>query len=284
MARRRPIIVSASRRTDLPGWHAERLAGRLRGLLEERGQEGIYGVVLWTRFPASLLRPPLRSLLEDDLSNLVVNLTLTGLGGSSLEPRAPRMEDVLPVLSELRDLLGGAERIRWRFDPLIPTGDLLGRFSLLAEELVALGVPTCTFAFPSIRSLRGDLVGRYGALNVPQWPHVEARAAFVRRMVAISEPLGLRLLSCSQPEVLGYHPAVGRAQCIPAALLEGGRPEGRPLPRGKDTAQRRHCTCPPSVDLGDYRADTCKSGCLYCYSTLGGPDAGETLPWFLRGR
>ena len=49
------IILSVSRRTDLPGWHADRLAQRLREVLSRRGPEGIYGVVFWTRFPAALL-------------------------------------------------------------------------------------------------------------------------------------------------------------------------------------------------------------------------------------
>jgi len=278
------IIISASRRTDLPGWHADRLAERLREVLARRGPDGIYGVVFWTRFPAALLTSPLREVLEGDLSNVAVNLTLTGLGGTRLEPRGPDAGDVVTALPELIDLIGGPERLRWRFDPLIPTDDLHDRFEDLAGRFAALGVDTCTFAFPSARSLRGNLVARYRDLGVPQWPDEPSRRGWVARMAALATPLGIRLLCCSQPEVLGYHPAVRQAQCIPGDVLAGGFPPGTPGPTGKDPSQRRHCACPPSQDLGDYRTDACRTGCLYCYSTLGGPDAGETLPWFLRGR
>lgn len=278
------IILSASRRTDLPGWHADRLAGRLREVLDRRGPEGIYGVVFWTRFPAALLASPLRELLESELTNVAVNLTLTGLGGTRLEPCGPDAEAVLADLPPLIALLGGAQRLRWRFDPLIPTDDLLGRFTELAARFAALGVPTCTFAFPSARSLRGNLVARYRDLGVDRWPDEASRRSFVADMAAVAGPLGIRLLSCSQPEVLGYHPAVRQAQCIPGDVLASAFGPSFPGPTGKDPSQRRHCACPPSQDLGDYRTDACGTGCLYCYSTLGGPDAGETLPWFLRGR
>jgi hypothetical protein len=200
MARSR-IILSASRRTDLPGWHADRLAGRLRDVLARRGPEGIYGVVFWTRFPAALLATPLRELLEGELTNVAVNLTLTGLGGTRLEPCGPDAEDVLAALPALIALLGGPARLRWRFDPLIPTSDLHDRFVALAERFAALGVDTCTFAFPSARSLRGDLVARYRALGVPRWPDEAARRDCVARMAAVAGPLGIRLLCCSQPEV-----------------------------------------------------------------------------------
>lgn len=283
MARGR-IILSASRRTDLPGWHTERLATRLDAVLAQRGRAGIYGVVFWTRFPAALLTAPLRPLIQRELSNVAVNLTLTGLGTTRLEPCAPVAEDVLAVLPELIDLIGGPLRLRWRFDPLVSTADLPERFATLAGRFAELGVDTCTFAFPSTRSLRGNLITRYRELGVPEWADEEARRAFVAEMAKVAEPLGIRLLSCSQPEVLGYHPAVRQAQCIPGDLLASTLPPSTPGPIGKDPGQRRHCACPPSQDLGDYRTDACQTGCLYCYSTLGGPDAGQTLPWFLRDR
>lgn len=283
MARGR-IILSASRRTDLPGWHPDRLATRLAEVLDERGSVGIYGVVFWTRFPRGLLTAPLRPLLEGQLSNVAVNLTLTGLGGSRLEPGGPGADEVLEALPELIHLIGGPTRLRWRFDPVVPTADLQDRFAALAPRFAALGVDTCTFAFPSARSLRGNLEARYRELGVPTWPDEASRRDCVARLVSVAAPLGIRLLSCSEPEVLAYHPAVGQAQCIPGDLLAQGLGPGTPGPVGKDPSQRRHCACPPSRDLGDYRTDACSTGCLYCYSTLGGPDAGQTVPWFLRGR
>jgi hypothetical protein len=101
-------------------------------------------------------------------------------------------------------------------------------------------------------------------------------------MARLAEPRGLQLLVCSQPFAHDFHPSIRAAQCIPLDVLASAYPDAPPPELGKDATQRKHCTCPPSEDIGDYRTDACRSGCLYCYSCLGGPDAGETLPWFLR--
>ncbi len=289
MPPRRPVILSASRRTDLPGWHAQRLADRLDDQRARRGPAGIYGVVYWTRFPSALSQPPLRRYLAgpDAFPVSVVNLTVTGRGGTRLEPHAPATDDVLAALPELVALLGDPARLRWRFDPLFPYDDLSDTFARLADAFSRLAVPTCTLSFPAVRSLRGPLTRRYRELGVPQWPPPpsQAKADALARLADLADERGLQLLACSQPDTVALDPRrVQPAQCIPLDVLTAAHPPDAPAPRGKDSTQRRACRCPPSEDLGDYRQDACRTGCLYCYSTLGGPDAGQTVPWFLRGR
>jgi hypothetical protein len=222
----------------------------------------------------------------DALPVSVVNLTLTGRGGTRLEPRAPCSDDVLATLAELVSMLGHPSRLRWRFDPLLPLADLADTFARLADAFARLEVPTCTVSFPATRSLRGPLIRRYRELGVPCWPAASpaAKADAVARLADLAAERGIRLLACSQPDTVALHPAVRAAQCIPLDVLAAAHPPGAPAPRGNDSTQRRACRCPPSEDLGDYRRDACRTGCLYCYSTLGGPDAGQTVPWFLRGR
>ncbi|MDY0002299.1 MAG: DUF1848 family protein [Polyangia bacterium] len=286
---RRPVILSASRRTDLPGWHAQALAERLVAAKERLGPGGCYGLVLWTRFPAALLRPPLAPFLEPGaFPAVVVNLTITGLGGGKLEPRAPAVNEAVAPLGELAERLGYPERLRWRFDPLLPQQDLLDRFSRLADVFARLGVPTCTISFPAERSLRGALGPRYRRFGVPEWPGSRedpsrsAEADILGSLWERASPRGLSLLVCSQPWALALCDGLRPAQCIPLDLLAKAHPPGALAPRSKDATQRKACLCPESEDLGDYRLDLCRTGCAYCYSTLGGPDPGETRPWFLR--
>lgn len=286
---RRPLILSASRRTDLPGWHAEALATRLDTALDRLGPGGCYGLVYWTRFPGALLRPPLGRFLEPGVLRVVaVNLTVTGLGGTPLEPRAPEVLEALAPLPELVARLGDPARLRWRFDPLLPDPDLFDRFSRLADVFARLAVPTCTLSFPAERSLRGALGPRYRRYGVPQWPGFaedpdrSAQRDALQCLAERAASRGLSLLACSQPWVSSLCEAVRPAQCVPLEVLAAAHPPGAPGPGGKDGTQRKACRCPPSEDLGDYRRDACLTGCAYCYSTLGGPDAGETVPWFLR--
>jgi hypothetical protein len=277
----RPLILSASRRTDLPGWHAEVLAARLLERLSRRRRPE--GLVVWTRFPGALVTAPLRPLLEGAYANAVVNLTLTGLGGTALEPRAPVTPAALAALPDLISVLGAEpDRLRWRFDPLVPGQGLQDRFTRIAEVMARLGVPTATVSFPAERSLRGDLRSQYRRHGVPVWRDRGEQAEALAGLLEAAAPRGIRLLVCCQPEVAALDPRLGVARCIPPDLLARRSPALAHWAEVRDPSQRQQCQCAPSEDLGDYRADVCHTGCRYCYSTLGGPDPGECLPWFLR--
>ncbi len=280
----RPLILSLSRRTDLVGWYPRRTVDRVRRRLDGLRQRWLYGTVFWTRFPRRLLEPPLRDLLETDLHNTVVNLTLTGLGGTRLEPRVPRTGEVLACLPDLIDLLGGPERLRWRWDPMLYRQATLTGFGQLAERMAALGVPTCTVSFPAARSLKGSLAPFYERAGLAPWPDRQTQTRFLKGLARIARGLGIRLLVCSQPWFLSADPWLEPAQCIPLEVLVDGHPDGLSYPAVKDPSQRRHCTCPASEDLGDYRTDLCRSGCVYCYSPAGGPEPRPFEPMGRRKR
>ncbi len=273
---RRPLILSASRRTDLPGCYPERLAARLDRRLRGLRSYYCYGLVLWTKRPGPLLaHGALRAALARAGSNRVLQLTVTGLGGQALEPGAPRVQELLPLLPRLvAETLGGqAQRLRWRFDPVIPRPGLLDEFRRLADAFAAVGATTCTLSFPAPLSLAGSLGARYREAGVTV-PPLAQQAEWIAALHAEAQPRGLRLLACAQPELLRRcaPETLSPAQCVPREVLEGLHPEARPFPsEAKDPAQRQACLCLPSEDLGDYRADPCGCGCLYCYSRAGGP-------------
>jgi hypothetical protein len=264
-------VISASRRTDLPGWHAEWLAARLGGL-----RTPVHSVFFWTRFPAAFVRPgPLRDALRA-VENPFVNLTITGLGGTPLEPRVPPTDEVFAALPALIDLLRGQpERVRWRCDPLLPgrhSADLLRR---LCARAAALGLRTCTISLPATQSLKGDLTPQLAAAGIAPWP-VGAGEAFVRRAAAIAEAHGIRVAACATPRLdpLVRDGVIDRAQCVSATLAARLHPRALPLDLPKDSHQRRACTCVASEDIGSYLDHPCQSGCAYCYSKAGGPTPG----------
>jgi hypothetical protein len=89
----RPLILSASRRTDLPGYHARSAAERIRKRIDGLRTRRLAGVVFWTKhFKEFLPRGNLNDLVQYELENPVVNLTVTGLGSTALEPGAPPTE------------------------------------------------------------------------------------------------------------------------------------------------------------------------------------------------
>lgn len=266
-----PRIVSASRRSDLPGFHAEWLAARLRRM--RRPPDALF---LWTKHPRALLRPgPLRDALAK-LPNVLVHLTITGLGGGPLEPRAPHARAAAADVPPLIDLLGGdPRRILWRFDPALPGRSSLDEFNRLADGLAPLGVRRCISSFLSTLSLKGSLLpqyARHGISTASLARKVDWAGAWAER----ARRRGVQPLLCCQPKVVErLAGAVEAAACIDAELAGALHPAAPALPMGKDVAQRRHCRCAPSVDVGDYAAHPCRTGCAYCYSKAGGPDGAE---------
>jgi hypothetical protein len=260
-------IISASRRTDLPGYHPRECTERLTRL-----RKPVHSVFFWTRYPGSFVRPgALSDLLRGRIENPIVHLTVTGLGGSDLEPRVPGTAEVLGQLDGLTRALGGEpERILWRFDPVLREAMSLASFTTLGEEFSRQGVKTCIFSFPSAMSLKGPLDEQYRRSGLSRWSRAE-KGVFALRMAEVAARLGLQLYACNQPQVVeDTQGAVLPASCISAELAVRLHPRHLPLDLPKDPAQRRHCNCVTSDDIGRY-SDRCLSGCAYCYSSAGGP-------------
>jgi hypothetical protein len=272
MSQGRPLILSASRRTDLPGYYASSAAERIRKRIEGLRTRRLAGVVFWTKhFREFLPGGRLNELVQKELANPMVNFTVTGLGKTAIEPGAPSTDEVLEDLPRLVDAFHGEPwRIRWRFDPILKRFTSLNMFERIAKEMSKNGVMTCTFSFPAYFSLRGDLTAQFERAGIPKWLESE-KIEFLKEMVRIAGDLGVELLSCAQPGNAKFFDAIKEAQCIPADLLERGDPSGERLNLSKDRSQRSHCNCIESEDIGDYDKDRCFGGCAYCYSKAGGP-------------
>ena len=231
----------------------------------------LYGVVFWTRHIRPFLKGgDLNALTAAFLDNPLVNLTVTGLGGTDLEPGTPTTDEILDGIPALiRAFHGEPWRIRWRFDPLLKKFSSLQAFKRIATVMADHGILTCTFSFPAYFSLKGDLTPAFEAAGIARWREAE-KGEWIARMVEIAVPLGVRLLSCAQPDNLSLHPYIESAQCIPKEVLERGHPDNLPLVLGRDPSQRAKCRCIASDDIGDYDTDRCLGGCAYCYSKAGG--------------
>jgi len=266
-----PAIVSASRRTDLPGWHADWLAQRL-----DRFRRPPDALFLWTKHPGRLVeRSALRATVAA-LPNVLVHLTITGLGGTRFEPRAPGWEEAAGAVPELVRVLGGdGRRVLWRFDPVLPAVSSRETFVRLAERLAGAGVRRCIASFLSSLSLKGSLLPQYARFGLAP-SSIAEKVDWAGALAEAAGGAGLELRLCCQPKVIErLNGAAEPAACIDAELATALHPLGVAVPGGRDVSQRRHCRCAPSTDLGDYGAHPCRTGCAYCYSKAGGPDVPE---------
>ena len=251
-------VVSASRRVDMVTGYRDELLGALK---RDWPPERVHTVVIWTKNPPALAAD--RSLLEtlSKYDQIFLHLTVTGLGGSALEPFAPPWRESIVSLPALVGFAGNPERVRLRFDPLVevvtPRGDLISNVGLFEEvvgaalqcgvENVSTSWVTSYRKVSSRLAARGmKLLGKSESEMRDLWDGIRARA----------ESMKVTLHACCVP---GLPPS----RCIDGELLSRLHPKGFACSTARAKDQRPLCGCTESFDVGWYKS--CPTGCLYCY-------------------
>lgn len=290
-----PLVVSASRATDIPAFHGKWFMGRLRaGFCRRRNpcnsrQESLISFaktrvfVFWTKHSAAFLS----CLPEIEASGrqFYFQYTLNDYVAERLEPRLPSLPHRLDTFRRLSDIVG-PQRVIWRYDPLI-LGPQLSVNALL-ERVDRLGrllspyTEKLVFSFVDMyRKTRHALRRVDPELRAPSEAEMSALARGLAGLNA-SWPRSLTLAACA--EELDMRPlGIAKNSCIDAALIARLCPHDAdiqkfltPRPRqavlvplkeaggARDKGQRTACGCIPSRDIGAY--DTCPHGCVYCYA------------------
>jgi hypothetical protein len=263
-----PVIISASRRTDIPAffpaWFAASLdAGEAvhrqpysgRTVRTPIGRSHVAAFVFWTRNPRPFL--PILFRLEESGYPSIFQVTVTGLP-RTLEPSVPPFSEAVAAFRELSGRIGPA-RVLWRFDPLLPgedQRDLAARFDRVSGALRGHSVRcTLSLARPYRKSLRATR-------HLPGiWePSTQAFRDAVLRIGDIGRSRGFDMRSCGDPLLPGW--GLPPAACVDAAHMKSLYP-GAAIPEAPGPT-RPGCLCAASRDIGAYR--TCRHGCLYCYA------------------
>ncbi|MCD8290803.1 MAG: DUF1848 domain-containing protein [Prevotella sp.] len=130
-----PVIISASRSTDIPAFYAKWFFKRLtKGYCvwyNPFNQQKMYisfkkckVMVFWTKNPKPIL-PYLHELDERGI-HYYFQVTLNDYVKEGFEPNVPSVEDRVESFKKLSDMIG-RERVIWRFDPLIITKSITPR-------------------------------------------------------------------------------------------------------------------------------------------------------------
>lgn len=270
------MIVSASRRTDIPAFYSEWFINRVRAgcccvvnpvnakqvsrvSLEPADVES---VVFWTKDP----RPLMGSLDELDERRLRYYFLFTINGcPRALEPNTPERFISVEAFKRLSDRLG-PNRVIWRFDPIVltditPHESHVDRFASIARDLEGYTEQVVISVFDEYRAARGRL-GRLG-LKLMRADVSDPRFAnMIRDIAQCARASGMRIQSCAEELDLRAF-GVPPGKCIDDDLIY--RVFGVRAASRKDTGQRPGCCCVESRDIGVY--DTCSHGCQYCYAT-----------------
>lgn len=143
-----PVIISASRSTDIPAFYAKWLFNRLAkgycAWYNPFNQQKMYisfksckVIVFWTKNPKPIL--PYLNILDEMGIHYYFQVTLNDYEHEGFEPNVPAIEERIETFKHLSQLIG-KERVIWRFDPLIITPtigprELLKRIWYLGNKL-----------------------------------------------------------------------------------------------------------------------------------------------------
>lgn len=121
-----PVIISASRATDIPAFYAKWFINRLKaGYViwhNPFNQQPMYVsfknckvIVFWTKNPKPLI--PLLHKIDQAGLHYYFQFTLNDYMKERLEPNVPPLDARIKMFKELSNPIG-KEKVIWRFDPI----------------------------------------------------------------------------------------------------------------------------------------------------------------------
>ena len=284
-----PLIVSASRATDIPAFYADWFFHRLeKGYIRWRnpfsGQDSYVSfdntnfIIFWSKNPAPLLSH--LSWLKERGIGCYIQYTLNDYESEGLEPNVPSLTQRIDTFRQLVDALGiGA--VVWRFDPLILTDGinidaLLRKIARIADALVGY-TEKLVFSFADIESYKKVSRNlRQSGINYREWDKAYMLEFASRLSTLNRDNWNFRLATCAERIDLSEY-GIEHNRCIDPELISRLAPDDAVLQNflynaKTDSGQRKACGCILSKDIGAY--NTCPHGCLYCYANTSPASAG----------
>ncbi len=270
------MIISASRRTDIPAYYWQWMVNRIKeGYVCVRNAYNAKQVsriclhphkidcyVFWTKN----LLPVLKNSEVLDTIPFYFQHTITGYG-KDVERNLPDKEDIINGFVKIAEKYG-KNHIIWRYDPVFinPTYSLAWHKYKFEEMACKLADNTvkCTVSF----------LDTYG--HILPWMKesqsrcltIEEQKELLAHMVQVADYYGIYIDTCAEK---GNFPKVRHAHCIDKDLAE--QVCGYTLDVDKDKTQRLECGCVSSIDIGYF--SSCMNGCAYCYATHLAPNANH---------
>lgn len=243
------MIISASRRTDIPNYYSEWFYNRIKeGFLYVRNPmnahqiseikitpEIVDCIVFWTKNPL-----PMMSRL-DELKDYpyYFQFTLTGYG-KDVEANLPNKKtEMIPVFQKLAKKIG-KEKVIWRYDPIFFSDRYTKEYHLKAFQSIAEALrgytEKCVISFVDIYPKNKTNMNRLSSHEVKE----DELRAFAKKLSRIAEENHMKIGSCAEKIDLDDCGIVHNC-CIDRELIE--KIIGCKLKVGKDKNQRMECGC-----------------------------------------
>lgn len=262
------MIISASRRTDVPAFHFEWFLRRLEAkevLVRnpmnfnqvsrvDLSPELIDCIVFWTKNA----RPMLNKLDRLSKYDYYVQFTINPYD-KDIETNLPPKDELLTTFKELSKAIGKA-RVIWRYSPVLLNEIYTEEYHYTMFEhfcLILKGYTNqCNLSFIEMYSKIKSNMVKANVDNMTE--ETKNRMALKFRDIAQQYDIELRACGNLDLEETGIKPA----KCIDDEIIS--KITGLTFDLKKDKGQDKQCHCVTSVDIGTY--NTCLNGCTYCYA------------------
>ena len=293
-----PIIISASRATDIPTFYSDWFisrwkAGYIKWTNPFNGKplyvsfKNTRVVVFWTKNP----RPMFKYLdyMDENIPNYYFQYSLNDYDKEGFEAKISSVESRIKTFKELSQRLG-KKRVVWRFDPLLLTdtidvAELLRRVKNIGDQLKDY-TEKLVFSFADIaiyKKVKSNLTKE----EVPYIEFTpETMKEFAKGIAKINKEWGLELGTCSEKIDLEKYD-ITHNKCVDDDLMVDIFSQDKELmdflgveieepslfeterkvtkkSNLKDKGQREDCGCVMAKDIGQY--NTCPHECNYCYA------------------
>jgi DNA repair photolyase len=294
-----PIIISASRSTDIPTFYSEWFKNRWQKgyvkWINLFNQKPIYVsfkntkvVVFWTKNPKPMMKQEYMNFLNTEVKNFYFQYTLNDYDNENFEEKVPSINYRIKTFQELSKTIG-KEKVIWRYDPLILTdkinvNELLKRIEKIGDKLYNF-TEKLVFSFADI-GIYKKVQNNLKDINYIEFTK-ETMEEFAYGVQKLNKKWNLKLATCSEKIDLDKFSIVHN-KCIDDDLMiklfpyekklmdflgvefeepnlfSDGLSFNRKSYKLKDKGQRKECGCINSKDIGQY--NTCPHGCNYCYA------------------
>lgn len=266
------MILSVSRRTDVPNYYSDWFLRRIReGFLYvsnpvnphqisriHLSPELVDCIVFWTKNPVGIIN----RLEELQSYQYYFQYTITGYG-RDIEPNLPdKKACLIPAFQRLSGMLG-MDRVIWRYDPILLNERYTWEYHINAFSQIARSLKGYTeHVVISFLDLYAKTKKNTRGMNIKIMNQGEM-TSLVGRLAAIAAENHMTVQACCGDLAL-KGTGLFQGSCIDKRLIE--KLLGCRVKVSKDPNQRVECGCAASIDVGAY--DTCLNGCRYCYANF----------------
>jgi DNA repair photolyase len=280
------IVISASRRTDIPAFYMDWFFRQLKqGFFEVENpfnhrirrvpstSKEVDTFVFWSKNFGPFLKHNCGEKLYALGYHLFFNFSLNSCD-RLLEPKVPPLAERLLQLAALSRRFG-PKSITWRFDPICfyrvnrgPLKDNLSDFTTITKTAADCGITRCVTSFIDRYGKVRRRAQRQSNLTFEEI-FLKEKVALIQKMAEQLQQVKIGLKTCCEKEIVeavNDEKILTAASCIPNDLLM--KLFGVKLSLKKDSGQRikAGCGCRLSIDIGSYGFHPCYHDCLFCYA------------------